>query len=99
MNTNQADKWQALLALSAPTFAGESTLPYGFMTSMLAQLRQDRQQEQQLGRLCWRAIFASLAALAVAVGVTVNVHGYFNRGNDFDPGMRGLIQMENVQVS
>ena len=99
MNTRQDNRWQALLALSAPTFAGESAPPYGFMTGMLAQLRQEQQEEQRLGRLCWRAIFASLAALAVAVGVTVNVHGYFNRGNDFDPGMRGLIQMENVQVS
>ncbi|MCE0497700.1 MAG: hypothetical protein LV481_07125 [Methylacidiphilales bacterium] len=99
MNTSQDNKWQALLALSAPTFAGEISPPYGFMTSMLAQLRQERQDEQQLVRLCWRAIFASLAALVVAAGVTVSVHGHFNRGNDFDPGMRGLIQMENIQAS
>ena len=99
MNTSQDNKWQTLLALSAPTFAGESSPPYGFMTSMLAQLRQERRDEQQLGRFCWRAIFASLAALVVAVGVTVSVHSHFNRGNDFDPGMGGLIQVENVQAS
>lgn len=99
MNTHQDTKWQQLLALSAPTFAEESTLPYGFMTSMLAQLRQERQQDQQIGRLCWRAIFASLAALVVAAGITVGVHRHLNRGDDLDPGMRGLIQVENIQAS
>ena len=99
MNTNQDNKWQALLALSAPTFAGENAPPYGFMTVMLAQLRQEERQEEQLGRLCWRAIFASLAALVVAAGVTVSVHSHLNRGEDLDPGMRGLIQVENVQAS
>jgi len=99
MNTNQDKKWEALLALSASTFAGESTLPYGFITSMLAQLRLEQQQERQLGRLCWRAILASLAALMVAAGITISVHRHFNQGDDFDPGMRGLIQMENVQAS
>ncbi len=69
------------------------------MTGMLAQLRQEQQQEQQLGRLCWRAILASLAALVVSVGVTISVHRHFSHAGDFDPGMRGLIQMENVQAS
>src|ERR1700685_1609165 len=99
MNTNQDNKWEALLALSAPTFAGESTLPYGFVTSTLAQLRLEQRQEQQLGRLCWRAIFFLLVALLVSAGVTISVHGHFSRGDDLDPGMGRLIQMENVQAS
>ena len=99
MNTNQDHTWQALLALSAPTFAGDDAMPYGFMTSTLAQLRQERQQERQLGRLCWRAIFASLAVLAVSAGVTAGVHKHMNRGDDLDPTMRGLIEVENVQAS
>jgi hypothetical protein len=99
MNTNQDNKWEALLALSAPTFAGESTLPYGFITSTLAQLRREQRQEQQLGRLCWRAIFVSLVALVVSAGVTISVHRHFSRGDDLDPGMGRLIQMENVQAS
>ena len=99
MNANQDNKWQPLLALSAPTFAEESAPPYGFMTGTLAQLRLERMQEQQLGRLCRRAIFASLAALVAAAGVTVGVHRHLNQGDDLDPGMRGLIQVENVQAS
>jgi hypothetical protein len=99
MNTNQDDKWHSLLALSAPTFNAESAPPYGFMTAMLAQLRLERQQEQQLGRLCWRAIFASLAVLALSAGVTLGVRLQLNRGDDLEPGMRGLIQVENVPAS
>jgi hypothetical protein len=99
MNTNQDYKWHSLLAQSAPTFTGESEPPYGFMTAMLTQLRLERQQDRQLGLLCWRAIFASLAALVVAAGITLSLHRSSTRGDDLDPGMRGLIQMENVQAS
>ncbi len=99
MNTNYDNKWQTLLALSAPTFAGESSLPYGFMTSTLAQLRRERQQDRQLGRICWRAIFASLIVLAVSAGVTVGVHRHVNNGDDLDPGMRNVIAVENVPAS
>jgi hypothetical protein len=99
MNTKQDDKWQYLLALSAPTFHGEIAPPYGFMTAMLAQLRLERQQEQQLGRLCRRAILASLAVLVVSACVTFGIHRQLNRGDDLEPGMRGLIEVENVQAS
>jgi hypothetical protein len=99
MRTNQNDKWDTLLALSAPTFAGASAPPYGFVTRTLAQLRQEQQEARQVGRLCWRAIFASLAVLAVAAGVTISVHNPFNGGDDIDPGIGSLIQVENIQVS
>jgi hypothetical protein len=98
MNTNQDNKWQSLLALSAPTFSADSVLPYGFMTAALAQLRSEQQQERQIGQICWRAIFASVAVLILSVGVTISVHRHFNRGDDLDPGTRGFVQVENVQA-
>ncbi|HUB68532.1 MAG TPA: hypothetical protein VL981_13690 [Candidatus Methylacidiphilales bacterium] len=99
MSTNQDNKWEELLALSASTFAGESAPPYGFMTRTLAQLRQEQQEDRQVGWLCWRAIFASLGALVVAASVTISVHNYSNRGDDMEPGIGRFIQVENIQVS
>jgi len=91
------EKWQALLSLSAPTFAGETTPPYGFMTRTLARLKTEKRQQELVERIGLRAFLASLAVLGVSVCLTFCLH-LGNRG-DLEPGINGLIQVENVQVS
>ena len=97
-NSKEDEKWQCLLQQSAPTFAGTAEPPYGFVTSILARLRTENGQQAEMERIGWRALLASLAALAVAATVVVSVN-LSDRGGDFDPGIRGLVQMENIQVS
>jgi hypothetical protein len=99
MNPNEPEKtWMNLLAQSAPTFAGDATPPYGFVTNTLAALRAESRQQVEVERIGWRALMAALAALGVAATLTVmvNVH---DRSNDFDPGVRGLVQMDNLPYS
>ena len=98
MNTNEDKNWHDLLLRSTPTFAGEATPPYGFLTGTLARLRAENRQQEELERIGWRALLASLAALVVAATVTLSVN-FSNRGGDFEPGVRSLVQMENIQVS
>ncbi len=97
MNSNEDMKWQSLLASSAPAFAGEMTPPYGFLTRTLARLEEEQRQKQQLEKISLRAIFASMAALVITVGITLTLH--LQRPTDLEPGVRSLIQVENVQVS
>jgi hypothetical protein len=99
MNPNQPDQiWKNLLAQSAPTFAGEAEPPYGFVTSTLAALRVESRQEREIERIGWRAVMASLAALGVAAALTLTV-SLHNQGPDFEPGVRGLVQMDNLPYS
>ena len=98
MKTREDEKWQNLLLRSIPTFTGEAAPPYGFVTGALAGLRAEKRQQEELERIGWRALLASVAALAVAATVTLSVN-FSNRGSDFDPGVRSLVQMENIQVS
>ena len=98
MNISEDEKWQSLLLRSTPTFTGEATPPYGFITGTLARLRAENRQQEALERIGWRALLASLAALVVAATVTLSVN-FSNRGGDFEPGVRSLVQMENIQVS
>ena len=98
MNTSEDEKWQNLLLRSTPTFAAEAVPPYGFITGMLAQLRAEKRQQEELERIGWRALLASLAALVIAATVTLSMN-YMDRGGDFEPGVRSLVQMENIQVS
>lgn len=98
MNTNEDKKWQGLLSRSTPTFAGETAPPYGFVTGTLARLRAETRQQEEFERIGWRALLASLAALAIAATVTLSM-SYMDRGGDFEPEVRGLVQMENIQVS
>jgi len=98
MNEIENEKWQKLLAMSAPTFAGETTPPFGFVTSTLAGLRAQNSQVQEIERIGWRALLASLAALAIAATLTFTLGGHDN-SNDFDPGVRSLVQMQNISVS
>ena len=98
MNISEDEKWQSLLLRSTPTFTGEATPPYGFITGTLARLRAENRQKEELERIGWRALVASLAALGVAATVTLSVN-FTDRGGDFEPGVRSLVQMENIQVS
>lgn len=96
MNTDE--KWQQLLARSTSTFAGEATPPYGFMTGAMAQIREARVQ-QDAERIGWRALVASFATLVVAAVVAVTVNFNQPATSDLEPGMRSIVQVENIQVS
>ncbi len=95
---NEDQIWQSLLLRSTPAFTGEAVPPYGFITGALAQLRAEKRQQEELERIGWRALLASLAALAIAATVTVSV-SYRDTTADFEPGVRSLVQMENIQIS
>jgi hypothetical protein len=98
MNAREDNKWHGLLLRSASTFAGASTPPYGFVTATVARLRVETRQQEEIERIGWRALLASLAALVIAAAVTFSLNTR-DSGGDFDPGVRSLVQMENVQVS
>jgi hypothetical protein len=99
MNPNQPEKiWMSLLAQSAPTFAGEAEAPYGFVTSTLAAWRAEGRQQREFERIGWRALLASLVALGVAAALTLTV-SLRDQGKDLDPGVRGLVQMDNLPYS
>jgi hypothetical protein len=97
MNTDE--KWQRLLAQSSPTFAGETTPPYGFITGTLARLRSETRQQEEAERIGWRALLASLGALCVAAAVTFTVSMHDQSANDLEPGVRSIVQVENVPIS
>jgi hypothetical protein len=95
MNTREENVWKSLLAQSAPTFAGDGAPPPGLATRVLAHAREARAQEATWERIGLRAIFASLALVVVMTAVTfANL-----RADDADAPVRGLAQLENVQVS
>jgi hypothetical protein len=96
---NNDEKWQRLLARSTPTFAGEPTPPYGFVTSALAQLRIENRQQEEAERIGWRALLMSLGALAMAAVVTVTVNFSEGSGSDLEPGVKTMVQVENIPVS
>lgn len=96
MNTDE--KWQSLLLRSTPTFTGDAEPPYGVVTGTLARLRAEKGQQEEIERIGWRALLASLAALVVAATVTLSVN-LSDRGGDFEPGVKSLVQMENIQFS
>jgi hypothetical protein len=98
MNTREDEKWLGLLQRSTPTFAGEAVPPYGFVTGTLARLRAESCQREEIERIGWRALLASLAALVLAATFSLGM-SHSDRGSDFEPGVRGFVQMENLQVS
>jgi hypothetical protein len=98
MNTREDEKWQNLLKCAAPTFAGETEPPYGFITGTLARLRSEQKQIAEVERIGWRALLASFAALAITMTITVSVD-LENRGPDFEPGVKSAAQLENIQIS
>jgi hypothetical protein len=88
--------WRALLSASKPAFAGETEVPYGFVTRTMARLRDARREREQLERISLRAIFASLAMLALVATVTAGME--FSRGRDVDPGMRSLLHVDYSEL-
>lgn len=93
------DTWENLLAMSGPTFAGESALPFGFMTNTMSNLRFQQVQVAEMERIGLRALLASLAALAVAAVLAVTINMHYQSGSDLDPGVRSLVQLDNISVS
>jgi hypothetical protein len=91
------NQWRKLLQLAAPAFAGETELPYGFVTSTVARLKAERVERELIERIGLRALFAALAVLAVAGGVSLGVQ--LHDRLDFDPGTRSIIQEDNVSIS
>jgi len=98
MNSPEDQKWQSLLRLGASTFAGETEPPYGLISQTLARLRAQERQQEDLERIGWRALLASFAALVIAATVTLSV-AFQDQGGDFEPGVRSVLQMDNIQVS
>ncbi|HEX4141484.1 MAG TPA: hypothetical protein VHY09_14135 [Candidatus Methylacidiphilales bacterium] len=99
MNHNDPETiWKNLLAQSATTFEPELAPPYGFVTSILAGLRAEQRQERECERIGLRALWVSLAALGVAATVTVTV-SLHQDNSDLDPGVRSLVQVENLPYS
>jgi len=95
MNMNEDEKWHSLLARSVPAFVGETEPPYGFTTAILARLAE--RESKQMEKIGLRAFFAALAVLAITTAVTLDLH--FQSRGELEPGVRSLIQMENVPVS
>ena len=91
------DRWKNLLALSAPTFANEAVPPFGFTTSLLARLREQDRDMEQAERIGVRALFASLGALVLAAILAFSASRVNH--NDIEPGLRSIVQVENVPLS
>jgi hypothetical protein len=89
--------WKNLLEASSPTFTGEATPPFGFVTSTLAQMRAARRQQAELEKIGWRALLASLGTLMAVLTLTVGMH--LQDRNDLDPGVSNIIEIQNVSVS
>lgn len=89
--------WKSLLIQSAPTFAGETAPPYGFMTATLAQVRAQTRQKEQMERIGLRALWVSLAALVIVTGVTLGREWQDHR--DAESSVRGIIQFADIAVS
>ena len=87
--------WQALLARSTPTFTGETTPPYGFVTSTLARLKSEKEREV-LERIGLRALFASFSILVAAAVLTVGLQ--IHDRLDVEPGVNSIFQADDVPI-
>jgi hypothetical protein len=96
-STPEDQKWQALLGRSSATFAGDTTPPFGFVTSTLARLKAERKERDLLEFIGLRALFSSLAVLVAVAGFSVGVQ--LQDRLDFDPGIKSLIQADDVPIS
>jgi len=100
MNTHnpaEDQKWHALLMRSTPTFAGEATPPFGFLTSTLARLKAEKRERDLLERIGLRALFSSLAVLVAVVGFSIGIQ--LQDRLDFDPAIKSLIMADDVPIS
>jgi hypothetical protein len=66
--------------------------------STLAAQRAESRQQREFERIGLRALWASFAALGVAAAVTLTVNLHQDN-TDFDPGVRSLVQVENLPYS
>jgi len=98
INVKEDEKWHALLARSGPTFAVETDLPFGFLTSTMARLKAEKRERDLSERIGLRALFASIAILITVVGVSVGVQQHQYR-LDFDPAVKSLLQADDVPIS
>jgi CRISPR/Cas system endoribonuclease Cas6 (RAMP superfamily) len=97
MSIKEEEIWRALLAQSAPAFAGETEPPYGFTGRVLARARAERQQKNAFERMGLRAIMASLGVVACLGVVTIGLQ--MQDREDVDPAIKSMALVENVQVS
>jgi hypothetical protein len=97
MNNREDSLWQNLLAQSAPTFAGDFEPPFGFVTGTLAHLRSERRQQQEIERIGWRALLASVMTLVVIGTITIGMQ--HQDRNDLEPGINSMIALDHLQVS
>lgn len=95
MKSKEEHVWEELLAQSAPTFAGETSPPFGFTSRVLAALRDQSRQEAAWEAVGLRAIIASLAAVVGIALITFVLHDR----DDLDPAVKSIALVENVQVS
>ncbi len=96
-NSHADARWQALLARSSSTFAEESTPPYGFVTSTLARLREEKGERELLERIGLRALFAAFAILVAAGGFTIGVQ--LQDRYDLEPGLNSVFQADDVPLA
>jgi hypothetical protein len=97
INSQEDSKWQALLARSKPTFAGDTDLPFGFLTSTLARIKNEKRDREILERIGLRSLFAAMAILVAVVGVSIGVQ--IQNRFDFDPAVKSLLQVDDVPIS
>src|SRR5260221_5786432 len=91
------EKWQALLAHSTPTFAGDAAPPYGFVTGTLARLRAERGEMDLFEKIGLRALFASLAMLVTIGGLTIGIQ--LQGRLDSDPSLKSIVQAEDIPIA
>ena len=88
MNSREDEKWQGLLLRSAPTFAGEADAALWICHQHAGPARAENRQQEEIERIGWRALLASLAALVIAATVTLSVSLIQDRGAISIPGVR-----------
>jgi hypothetical protein len=89
--------WQSLLARANPTFTGNASPPYGFVTRAMARLKSERGEREILERIGLRAFFSSLAVLVAVVGFTVGLQ--IQDRFDLEPGLNSVFQVDDVPLA
>lgn len=92
---SQDDKWRNLLARSGPSFAAQTELPYGFVTSTLARLRSENRERELMERIGLRALLASFVILLVTAGFTWM---QLQDRVELEPGVNTLIKAHDFSL-
>jgi len=93
----QDQRWQALLTRSTPTFVGDTTLPFGFLTQTLARIKSESREREIFERIGLRSLFVAISVLIAIVGVSISVQ--LQSRSDFDPAVKSLLQADDVPIS